>query len=425
PVITSQPASRTNNAGTTATFAVTVSGTAPLSYQWKKGALTLSDGGNISGATSPILTLTGVSAAEAASYTVFISNAVGNATSIAATLTVIDPPVITSQPLGRTNNAGTTATFTVAATGTAPSYQWFKNGTNSLSDTGNVSGSTSNVLTLAGVFGADRGEYTVVVSNAAGTLTSSNATLVVIDPAILTQPADVTAINGSTVSFTVNAVGTAPLSYRWQVDGFDLVDGFGVSGATTASLTITGIADSDQGAYTVIITNSAGTATSAGAILVTVPPVIVSQPANQTVLVGQAASFSVAVNGALPFSYQWQRDGVNIGGATNRILTISPAALADAGSYRIVVTNPSGVQTSSAATLSVYATAAPTLGSLVSSNGQFSLTLTGVPGFNYTIQASTNLVNWVPLGTNASPFTLVDTNASSFSRRFYRGLYLP
>ena len=75
-------------------------------------------------------------------------------------------------PVSRTNDAGTTATFTVLASGTTPlNYQWHKNGTN-LTDTGNVSGLASNTLTLTNVLGADRADYSVVVTNAAGTATS-------------------------------------------------------------------------------------------------------------------------------------------------------------------------------------------------------------------------------------------------------------
>jgi hypothetical protein len=410
PVITSEPASRTNNAGTTATFTVVASGTAP-NYQWMKNNI------NINNATNATLTLNNVQDGDAASYTVYVSNAAGNQTSTPATLTVIDPPVITSQPESVTNIATTTATFTVIATGTVPAYQWF-NGTNQLADGGKISGATSNVLTISNVLGADQGSYSVVVSNAAGVVTSSNALLVVIDPAILDQPVGVTNIEGSTVAFSVTAVGTQPLGYQWQQDGDE------VEGATNATLTISNIADSDSGTYTVIITNSVGSITSAPAILVTVPPLIVSQPASLAVLVGQPASFTVGVNGALPFSYQWLKNGPNISGSTDPDYTISQVALTDAGSYQVVVTNPDGSQTSEIATLTVYATAAPTLTIISYADFSATLHLTGIPGFNYAIQGSTNFVNWIPLITNPAPYTFIDTNATT-SDRFYRGVYLP
>jgi hypothetical protein len=410
PIITGEPASRTNNAGTTATFTVVASGTSP-SYQWMK------NGNNILGATNALLSLANVQDADAASYTVYVSNAAGNQTSTPATLTVIDPPVITNGPASRTNLATTTATFTVLASGTSPSYQWFKNGTNQLMDGGKVSGSTSNVLTITNVLGADQASYTVVVSNAAGVVTSSNALLVVIDPAILAQPVSITNLDGSTVSFTVTAVGTQPLSYQWQQDGGD------VEGATDATLTLTDIADSDAGNYTVIITNSVGSITSAPAALVTVPPLIVTEPSGLTVIVGQSASFSVGVNGAIPFSYQWMKNGTNIAGETNRNFVIGSTALTDGGNYQVVVSNPVGSQTSQIAILSVL-TGVPNLRIVNYSNGVATVVLTGVTGYNYAIQGSTDLLHWIPIITNPAPYILLDTNMA-IPDKYYRGHLVP
>jgi len=184
PVISQEPANQTNNAGTTATFTVAGTGTF-LNYHWFKNGNVLSDGGNILGSTTATLTLNNVQDADVAGYTVTLSNAAGSVTSAPpATLTVIDPPVITQQPVSITNNAGTTATFTVAATGTLPSYQWFKNATNALANGGNVYGANTATLTLSNVFGIDGANYSVVVSNAAAVLVSTNATLTVVDPFI-------------------------------------------------------------------------------------------------------------------------------------------------------------------------------------------------------------------------------------------------
>jgi hypothetical protein len=149
--ITAQPASRTNDAGTTATFAVTTSGAPPLSYRWSKNGTPLVNGGHVSGADSPTLTISSVLNADAGSYKVVLTNAAMSIVSSNAVLTVIDP-VINTQPASRTNDAGTTATFGVTATGTAAlSYQWMKNGTASLTNGGNVSGATTATLTLSQV----------------------------------------------------------------------------------------------------------------------------------------------------------------------------------------------------------------------------------------------------------------------------------
>ena len=419
PVITNQPVNITANAGTTAQFSVGASGTAP-GYQWFKGMTP------ISGATTAILTLTNVSDADASSYYVFLTNAAGTATSSNATLTVIDPPVITLQPSSRTNNAATTATFNVAVTGTAPfAFQWVKDGTNTLSDGGNISGATNSTLTISNVLAADEGGYTVVISNPAQTVTSSNADLVVIDPVITSQPTNVSAIVRSTIHFAVVASGTPSLSYQWQMNGFNLSDGFGIGGSHAPVLSITNITDSDAGSYTVVVSNSIGSVTSAPAILITFPPLITVQPVAHYVNQGQPTAFSVSVNGALPFTYQWQKNDTDINSETNRILSFGPTAFTDTANYRVIVSNPEGTETSIEAALTVVGPTVPIMGTPVYVDGQVSVSLTATPGFNYAIQASTNLMDWISLQTNTAPFIYLDTNTSSFGMRYYRGLYLP
>ena len=174
PAISTQPFSRTNIVGTTATFSVVATGTAPLSYQWFKGA------SPIARQASSTLMLTNVSDGDAAAYHVVVTNSVGKATSASATLVVLDPPRITRQPVSLTNLAGTTASFTVSATGTAPlNYQWWK---------GNVPlpQQKGPTLTLPRVSDLDAGSYSLVITNLAGRVTSAPATLTIIDLALLT-----------------------------------------------------------------------------------------------------------------------------------------------------------------------------------------------------------------------------------------------
>ena len=142
-------------------------------------------------------------------------------------------------------------------------------------------------------------------------------------------------------------------------------------------------------------------------------------------MVGQPFSFSVSVNGVQPFSYQWVLNNTNINGATNRIYSVSAAALSDAGTYYVVVTNPDGTEKSANAVLGVYATAEPTVTVLGRTNGNPALELQGVPTFTYQLQASSDLTttNWVPVETNTAPFIFIDTN--HFPQRFYRGVYAP
>jgi hypothetical protein len=155
-------------------------------------------------------------------------------------------------------------------------------------------------------------------------------------------------------------------------------------------------------------------------------PGILRQPQDQTVIAGSPASFSVEAAGAAPLGFQWQFNGANLLAATNAVITLASVALDQAGKYSVTVTNFAGSNNSSLAALMVYASAAANLnGPAYLTNGQFRFGLAGVPGYSYVIQASTNLVQWRSLQTNRSPFSFLDTNASRFPRRFYRGAYFP
>ncbi len=185
------------------------------------------------------------------------SNSGGGTTPVAPSLTV--------QPGSVTVTAGQAATFSVSASGTAPiSYQWRKN-------TVNISGATANSYTTPATSAADNGaKFDVVVSNSAGSMTSSQATLTVnstpVAPTITTQPANQTVTAGQTATFSVVAAGTAPLTYQWQKNGSV------ISGATAASYTtpVTTTADSGE-LFRVVVSNSAGNVTSNSASLTVNP----------------------------------------------------------------------------------------------------------------------------------------------------------
>ncbi len=337
PSIITQPTSQTVNAGQTATFNVAASGTSPFAFQWKK------DGADIPGANAATFSVVNAQEANAGSYSVVVSNAAGSASSEGATLAVIIPPTITTQPSAQTVNAGQTATFSVAASGTSPfTYQWQKNGSD-------IAGATSSSLSVANAQDGDAGTYTVVVSNAAGSATSDGAALTVITPpTITTQPAGQSAPLGSNVSFTVAAGGTSPFNFQWKKNGSD------IAGANSDTLSLSNVQDADAAVYSVVVSNAAGSDTSGGAALTVItPPSISIQPEPQTVNAGATANFFAAANGTAPLSFQWQKNGSDIAGATGASLTLSNVQLSDAADYSVEVSNDAGVATSDPATLTV------------------------------------------------------------------------
>src|SRR6266487_3250702 len=359
PSITAQLVNQTVAAGQATSFSVVAAGTAPLSYQWQK------NGANIAGATSSSYTTPATGTTDNGStFDVVVTNTAGTVTSAAATLTVNAAPIaptITTPPANQTVTAGQTASLSVVAAGTAPlSYQWQKNGAN-------IAGATSSSYTTPVTLTSDSGStFDVVVSNTAGTVTSSAATLTVnaaaVAPTITTPPLNQTVTAGQTASFSVVAAGTAPLSYQWQKNGAN------IAGATSSSYTTPVTLTSDSGSiFDVVVTNTAGTVTSAAATLTVnaapVAPTITTPPVNQTVTAGQTASFSVVAAGTAPLSYQWQKNGANIAGATSSSYTTPVTATSDSGStFDVVVSNTAGTVTSSAATLTVNAApVAPTI----------------------------------------------------------------
>jgi outer membrane protein assembly factor BamB len=174
-------------------------------------------------------------------------------------------------------------------------------------------------------------------------------------PAILTQPLSQTITPGRSASFSVVATGSGPLSYQWTRNGT------AIAGASSASYTTPAATASDDGAiFAVTVRNPAGTATSASARLTVatapqgIAPAITSQPTDRRISAGQTATFTVIASGSAPLSYQWQKSGVPIPGATSASYTTPAAASADDGAtFAVTVSNAAGRAASRAARLSV------------------------------------------------------------------------
>ncbi len=166
PAVQTAPVAKTATIGDYLTLNVVGTGTPPFTYVWKRNGVTVVDGGRLSGATTAALAINGVTADDAGSYTVDISNAFGSVTSTAASVVLRVPPVVLARPLSRLATVGQATSFTISVSDPGPvSYQWKRNGQI-------VAGATAATLTLASASLADQGFYEVTVANASASVTS-------------------------------------------------------------------------------------------------------------------------------------------------------------------------------------------------------------------------------------------------------------
>ena len=163
-----------------------------------------------------------------------------NGTNLINALAPLGRPFFTSQPVGQNAAVGANVTLNATASGASPlGFQWFLNGTN-FTDGGNISGSATDALSITGAATNNAGNYSLVVTNADGSVTSSIAVLNVgFVPVISTQPANVAIPPGGTATFSATVGGSTPLAYQWQQNGTNLANGPGISGVTGNVLTLT------------------------------------------------------------------------------------------------------------------------------------------------------------------------------------------
>jgi hypothetical protein len=150
------------------------------------------------------------------------------------------------------------------------------------------------------------------------------------------QDANVTALSkvGQTAYLQVTADGTEPFTYQWRKDGVVL------SGATANPLVLSGLSLTSAGSYSVVVSNSIGSATSNLAILkVMAPPVFTSQPVAVVTTIGKPVTLTAVASASPTPTYQWIKNGVVIVGATASTYTIPVSAQSDSGNYSCVATS--------------------------------------------------------------------------------------
>lgn len=169
-------------------------------------------------------------------------------------------------------------------------------------------------------------------------------------PSFVSQPVSLTVTQGQNAVFTVNATGTAPLTYQWYYNTNTLLSGQGGT-----NLTIVNAQGTNAGSYSVRVSNGGGNLTSTQAVLtVLTPPAITGQPQNQTVVESNSATFSVVATGSQPLSYQWYYNtNTPLPNATNAVLTLAGVTTNQAGTYAVTLANPYGNTTSAQAILTV------------------------------------------------------------------------
>ena len=468
PIITSQPASSTNIVGTTATFTVAAAGSISFDYQWSE------NGTNIDGATASTLTLTNVQLSQNGNYySVLVTNLYGATNSLAAVLTVNPPPPSVAAPSGLVawwpaegnandiigGNNGTMingATFVTGEAGQAFSFN--NSGIQAVDIPYSSSLNLTNQVTIEFWMKADPGNsmnyfqglvtsdyYVLSIDVGNPNLGVYGIDFAINDKGTFYQTANANG-GGAHVSAGVwhHVAGTydgtklqlyidgqpsgkpmlhtgaiSPLVLPGEFISIGSEDGRASCGCTGRHFW--GLIDEAAIYNRALSSNEIAAiynAGSAGKRFTPVAPVVTTQPANQTVLAGGTASFSVTTTGTGPLSYQWSVNGTNIDGATNITLTLPNVQLPQDGNYySVLVTNAVGSTNSLAATLTVVLpptiTRQPQSQSVASYNSaSFTVAATGTGQLSYQWRKDgTNLVD----GGNVSGSTTTNLNLTNIS----------
>jgi hypothetical protein len=339
------------------------SGGPPLSYQWRR------NGRAILGASSPELKIDELRLSDGGSYQLVATNPRGALVCGTIDLTVAELDVIVTQPQGaRRASEGEDVVLRVGAVGRDLKYQWRKDG-RALTPGSLFTGVDGPKLTLLDVksgTGGASGVYDVLVSHAFGSSVSSICRLTVLEPIkIITQPSDVTLVEGSPAALTVKAEG-ADLKYRWRKGGKNLPRQLKTEDDTTPYFTLSDSSADTAGVYDVIVYNDYESKTSSAVTVTNLRKVLITEhPNSVSVPPGQSVTFYVGASGSLPkgsssFVYQWRKNGVPIVGANSASYQISEATppslgtVGDSGRYDVLVSNDLNAATSLPAVLTVF-----------------------------------------------------------------------
>lgn len=305
--VISSPVNKGVAVGSTGTFTASGSGAPAPKAQWQKSTDSGANWTDIVGATSYTYTTPAtVMGDDGTQYRAVFSNTysgtTNKATTTPATMTVGYVPVVTSQPAPVVLNAGSTATFTTAASGTpTPSVQWYQSTDYLTASTPTwtaISGATSLSYTTAATVKADNDTfYKARFTNAIGTADTNPAQLTVLfAPEIATQPANMQATGGQAATFTATAKGGPTPTVQWQVSTDTGGTWTDISGATSTTYSFTAMGPDNGKQFRAVFTNTQGSATSNAATLVVKPGFL--SPSSTSFLPGMNGSFEVSFTSA-------------------------------------------------------------------------------------------------------------------------------
>ncbi len=331
---------------------------------------------------------------------------------------------VKAQPVSVTTTVSSKASFTVIAVGTGTlQYQWqySTNGTAWANTT--LAGYNTPTLTITAAAALSGRQYRCVITDQLGSVTSDAAKLTVKEgPVIKTHPANQTVTAGTKTSFTVSAIGTGTLTYRWQwsSDGTTWANA-SLSGYNTNTLTFTA-GDAVNGRYyRCVVSDSKGSITSNAAKLTVVPgPAITGQPGDASVTAGSKATFTVKATGSGTLTYRWQYSvngttwmNTTLAGYNTKTLTITASTAINGRYYRCVVSDNEGTAYSAAAKLTVVSGPVITrqpqdAGVTAGSKATFTVAATGTGTLSYRWQ-------WSPDGTTWANTTLTGYNTNTLT----------
>ncbi|HSW46779.1 MAG TPA: immunoglobulin domain-containing protein, partial [Phycisphaerae bacterium] len=412
PIITQHPTGAVAAPGSAVLFTVQAAGSDPLSYQWQKNTVNITNGGNISGATAPILQLSNVSSADTADYRCVVTNAYGNAPSNAASLTLATPPIV----------------FIVESRSGGQNYANY-------SETGSWSNSTAK-STAAGCT-TSIGSRFCTIGSSAGTAIFRFTPTVTAGYEVFTTNASTTNSGNPLVHKVTHAGGTTNVNACQNTscspnacNVWLSLGQYSLNAGTMYTVTLDGNTASGSAPSGNAGRSDAVKWQSVGGVGPQ-PPVITQHPTNQSVCPGGTVNFTVTATGDPPLTYQWQKNAANItngghySGCTTSTLAVSSADGNDAANYRCVVTNGVGNATSNSASLTIKAATIITQHPVdrnvpAGSNVSFSAAATGDGTLTYQWQK--NAVNITNGGrvSGATTATLLITSVASGDAGSYR-----